>query len=265
MPKRLTVFLIPQLLICTGALAQSTTPAATSAERTFWDHNGSIMYLVTNESSREFHYQKPRPGMLEAGAHPDDLLFKGQINDGQISGIAYIFNAQCGQIPFHVKGSILENGGRIVLAGQAPHVGRNCQTYGDYASTLEFKLLKSTEETQPPPPSKTAEAPDVKELKPDMPSSEVGEPKLLGSPSAEPPVTPQTRTVNAPKPDVQSSEFGEPTQAGDTPVRPPPTTQVSIATQSLDWKNLAPVIIAMNVALPFLSIGILIWLLKSAQ
>ena len=31
-----------------------------------------------------------------------------------------------------------------------------------------------------------------------------------------------------------------------------------------DRESLAPVIIAMNVVLPFLSIGILIWLLKSA-
>jgi hypothetical protein len=27
---------------------------------------------------------------LEAGAHPDDVLFKGEVNDGQISGTAYI-------------------------------------------------------------------------------------------------------------------------------------------------------------------------------
>jgi hypothetical protein len=89
------------------------------------------MYLIANGSSREFYYQKPRAGMLEAGAHPDALLFKGQINDGQISGTAYIFNAQCGQVPFEVKGPILDNGGRIMLTGQAPHVGRNCQAYGN--------------------------------------------------------------------------------------------------------------------------------------
>ena len=57
-------------------------------------------------------------------------------------GIAYIFNAQCAQVPFHVKGPVLDNGGKIVLTGQAPHVGRNCQTTGEYTSTLEFKLLK---------------------------------------------------------------------------------------------------------------------------
>jgi hypothetical protein len=45
------------------AQAQTVSP-----ESTIWDHNGSIMYLVANGSSREFYYQKPRPGMLDAGA-----------------------------------------------------------------------------------------------------------------------------------------------------------------------------------------------------
>src|SRR5215472_14696653 len=102
MLKRFTFLFAIAIFICANAQAQPP-----EEEHSLWDHNGSIMYLVANDSSREFHYQKPRPGMLEAGAHPDDLLFKGQINDGQISGIAYIFNAQCGQVPFHVKGPLL--------------------------------------------------------------------------------------------------------------------------------------------------------------
>ena len=70
------------------------------------------MYLIANGSSREFYYQRPRPGMLEAGARPDFLLFRGQINDGQFSGTAYVFNAHCGQVPFDVKGPILDNGAK---------------------------------------------------------------------------------------------------------------------------------------------------------
>jgi hypothetical protein len=265
MSGRPTLYLIPQLLICTSAFAQSTTPAATAAERTFWDHNGSVMYLVANGSSREFYYQRPRLGMLEAGAHPDSLLFSGQINNGQFSGTAYVFTAQCGQVPFEVKGAILENGGRVALTGQAPRVGRNCQAAGYYTSTLEFRLLKSTEVAQPPQPSKTAQAPDVEEPKP-VPITDVGEPKLPGAPSAQPPATAQTPSVSAPKPEVQSSGFGEPKQPSNTPVQPSPTTQVPTAAQELaDPKSLAPGIIAMNVVLPFLSIGILIWLLKSAH
>src|SRR5262249_55700929 len=59
---------------------------------TIWDHNGSVMYLVANGPSREFYYQKPRPGMLDAGARPDSLLFRGQVNDGLFLGTAYVFN-----------------------------------------------------------------------------------------------------------------------------------------------------------------------------
>ena len=70
MPGRLAFYLIPQLLLCTSAFAQSTNPPV-AAESTIWDHNGSVMYLIANGSSREFYYQRPRPGMLEAGARPD--------------------------------------------------------------------------------------------------------------------------------------------------------------------------------------------------
>ena len=126
MPKQFIFLWTIPLFFSTSLYAQPQD-ASPPAERTLWDHNGSIMYLIAIGSSRELHYQKPRPGMLEAGAHPDDVLFKGEINDGQISGTAYIFNAQCGQVAFHVKGPTLDNGGRIVLKGQAPRIGRNCE------------------------------------------------------------------------------------------------------------------------------------------
>jgi hypothetical protein len=101
------------------------------------------MYLVANGSSREVYYQKPRPGMLDAGARPGSLLFRGEVNNGQYSGTAYIFNLHCGPIPFEVKGPILDDDKRIVLTGEAPRVDRNCRTYGSYMSNLEFRRLKS--------------------------------------------------------------------------------------------------------------------------
>jgi hypothetical protein len=36
--------------------------------------------------------------MLEAGAHPGSLLFRGQVDNGQYSGTAYLFNPHCGAI-----------------------------------------------------------------------------------------------------------------------------------------------------------------------
>src|SRR5690348_8308748 len=129
-------------LIVTAGVAspQGQMPSETPA-RTLWDHNGSVMYLIANGASREFYYQKPRPGMLDAGARPGSLLFRGQVNNGQYLGTAYIFNPQCGVIPFEAKGPILDDDERIVLTGQAPRVGRNCRIYASYTSTLEFRRL----------------------------------------------------------------------------------------------------------------------------
>ena len=57
---------------CACAYAQTQSAAH---EPTMWDHNGSIMSLIEDGSAREFYYQKPRLGMLEAGAHPDGRIW----------------------------------------------------------------------------------------------------------------------------------------------------------------------------------------------
>jgi hypothetical protein len=189
MPKYATLFaILPILFLKTSGYAQ--TPAA-SPERTIWGHNGSVMYLVSDGSSREFHYEKPRPGMSEAGAQPGSLLFQGQAKDGQYSGTAYIFNPRCGPIPFQVKGAILDNDQRIVLTGRAPLVGRNCQAYASVTSTLEFRLLKAASaQTQPS---------DNQEAKSEVPSMDGETPSTSTKP---PPAThdsaPSTSTAQPP-------------------------------------------------------------------
>src|SRR4029077_16672710 len=71
-------------LVSTGAVASAQAQTQTpSAEPTIWDHNGSVVYLVANGQSREFHYQKPRAGMLDVGARPGSLLFRGEIDNAQ--------------------------------------------------------------------------------------------------------------------------------------------------------------------------------------
>jgi hypothetical protein len=148
-----------------GAQAQIQTELPPGP--TVWDHNGSVVYLVANGASREFYYQKPRPGMLDVGARPGSLLFRGQINSGQYLGTAYIFNAHCGPIPFEVKGSSLEGDERIVLTGQAPQVGRNCRTHGSYTSTLEFRRAK-LDEANHSQKELTAALPPVVASKPEL-------------------------------------------------------------------------------------------------
>jgi hypothetical protein len=130
------------------AVAQYPTQSATSA-RSFWSHSGSVVYLVANGSSREFYYDQPRSGMLEAGARPGSLLFRGQSIKGAYVGTAYIFNRRCGQFPYEVSGPILDNYERVVLQGQAPRVGADCRIWGYVNDTLEFTLLNSDETSSP--------------------------------------------------------------------------------------------------------------------
>src|SRR5215470_7087214 len=165
------------------ASAQAQTQTA-SAEPTIWDHNGSEMYLVANGQSREFHYQKPRAGMLEVGARPGSLLFRGEIDNGQYSGTAYIFSPHCGQIPFQVKGPISDNDERIILTGQAPRLGRNCRTNESYTSNLEFRRLKPNNGAQSQEQSTAVTAPRVEESKPEVPSTAGDELASVPQPAA---------------------------------------------------------------------------------
>jgi hypothetical protein len=182
-------------LVAAGAMtsAQAQMQPA-SAEPTIWDHNGSVMYLVANGQSWEFHYQKPRAGMLDVGARPGSLLFRGEIDNGQYSGTAYIFSPHCGQIPFQVKGPISDNNERIILTGQAPRLGRNCRANESYTSNLEFRRLKPNDGAQSQEQSTAAiTAPRVEESKREAPLKASGE--LTSAPTAQPPVTSQGASV----------------------------------------------------------------------
>jgi hypothetical protein len=172
-------------LVATGAVASAHPQTQTaSAEPTIWDHNGSVMYLVANGQSREFHYQKPRAGMLEVGARPGALLFSGDIDNGQYSGTAYIFSPHCGQIPFQVKGPISDDDERIILTGQAPRLGRNCRANESYTSNLEFRRLKPNDGAQSKELSTPVTAPRVEESKPEVPSTAGDELASVPQPAA---------------------------------------------------------------------------------
>jgi hypothetical protein len=178
-------------LIASGAVASAQAQTQTaSVEPTIWDHNGSVVYLVANGQSREFHYQKPRAGMLEVGARPGSLLFRGEIDNGQYSGTAYIFSPHCGQIPFQVKGPISDNDERIILTGQAPRLERNCRANESYTSNLEFRRLKPAQSQEQ---FTAITAPRVEESKREVPSTAGGE--LASAPTAQPPATSQGASV----------------------------------------------------------------------
>ena len=209
-----------------AAIVLSATVALALPEPAIWDHNGSVMYLVANGSSREVYYQKPRPGMLDAGARPGSLLFRGDVNNGQYSGTAYIFNLHCGPIPFEVKGPILDDDKRIVLTGRAPRVDRNCRTYGSYASNLEFRRLKPNEAAQSQEPLAAAQPPATGVLKPEVPSRNGDE--LSTTPAAQASVKNETLAA------AKDSAAG----VADANVPSAPTAQASVTNEIPGAKDL---------------------------
>jgi len=122
---------------CSRNVAQSAQTSPTSR----WSHNGSIVYLVADGSKREFRYETPRPGMIDAGARHGALLFAGSVNGDTYEGAAYVFNKRCGKVDYPVSGPILDGYRRVVLRGQAPKVDAACRIVGTITDTLEFDLI----------------------------------------------------------------------------------------------------------------------------
>ena len=87
---------------CTNAQAQTAPP-----ESTILDHNGSVMYLVANGSSREVYYQKPRQGMLDAGARPGSLLFRGEVTTDNIWELHIFLISIADQLRSKLRGRFL--------------------------------------------------------------------------------------------------------------------------------------------------------------
>lgn len=114
--------------------------ASPSGGRTYWDHNGSAVYLVAEGKRRRFYYAAPRPGMQMAGAKEDDLLFEGTADASGYVGAAFIFNPRCGSASYRVSGPILDGGRRVVMRGQAPRLSNDCRVVGHRPDVLTFIL-----------------------------------------------------------------------------------------------------------------------------
>jgi hypothetical protein len=132
----------------TASLLLGCIHAQNAQAASLWEHNGSTVSLTADGSTREFHYDQPRPGMLQAGARPGSLLFTGKSVNGHYVGTANIFNSHCGQIPYQVSGPILDHHERVVLKGQAPRLDSDCEIVGYFSDTLEFSHLKSAKATR---------------------------------------------------------------------------------------------------------------------
>ena len=75
----------------TKPLTQEDKTAIQSGKRSYWTHNGSVVYLTAEGAKRSFFYHVPRPGVRDAGAKPGALLFEGKREGQSYSGTAYVF------------------------------------------------------------------------------------------------------------------------------------------------------------------------------
>jgi hypothetical protein len=105
----------------------------------YWDHNGSVVYLSASGAARKFLYDAPREGMQAAGARKGSVLFEGRRAGNRYSGTAYVFASGCGSFAYAVSGDVLNGDRQVVMSGQAPRVDREtCKIVGYRSDRLVF-------------------------------------------------------------------------------------------------------------------------------
>lgn len=116
-------------------------------DHTIWDHNGSRVALVADDSKRSFRFIVPRKGLLDAGVLRGDLLFEGSLSEeGDVYGDAFVFSRKCGPAKYAVKGRYNDSG-TLELQGYAPRRNDDCKTVGTRPDVLKFRFAQ---ETNPP-------------------------------------------------------------------------------------------------------------------
>ncbi len=118
--------------------AQSYVPGAAGT----WSHNGSVMRLEADGSSRRLIYMNPRIGIRQAGVSADTTLFDGERQGNRYVGNARFFSKSCGAKLFPVTGTVSADESRIVLEGAAPRLDGACKETGTRTETLVFERAK---------------------------------------------------------------------------------------------------------------------------
>jgi hypothetical protein len=120
-----------------GGIATSGTYNEISAS-SLWDHNGSVMKLIANASSRKFVYVNPRPVLSAVGIQSGSLLFEGSKIGDSYSGTAYVYSKNCGRVGFEVSGPVATDQRSVTMYGKAPLRSANCQSGGFRDEKLVF-------------------------------------------------------------------------------------------------------------------------------
>ena len=133
------------IVCCASASAGGAIVAGEgqSPTRTYWNLNGSIVYLVANGTTREFYFQEPSKDLRDLGATSGSLLFSGKaVNGSSYEGTVYVFNHPCEKVQYKATGPILDDYSRVVIEGEEPLIDPDCHEIGYKHGKLEFKLLK---------------------------------------------------------------------------------------------------------------------------
>ena len=130
------------LSLFTAALALIGIASQAHAD-TLWDHNGSVMRLVSDGSYRAFYYYQPREALRASGVEPGTLLFEGSRDGYLYSGDARVFSRYCPDTPlvYWVNGDVVSET-EVVMYGTR-EVYSQCQPTGRYTTdTLVFTYLR---------------------------------------------------------------------------------------------------------------------------
>ncbi len=157
--RRLTAWSTAMVLAATGAAFAQCYPGLGDCvpssslhggsneqahQRSYWTHNGSLVYMTADGDNREFHYEDPRESIRAVGAAPGALLFKGQRNGANYAGTAYVFTKRCGPIPYYVRGGVSHDQRRVTLKGEAPaQIREDCKVAVYKDDTLVFDFVRA--------------------------------------------------------------------------------------------------------------------------
>jgi uncharacterized caspase-like protein len=135
----------PEVDVANSAVTVTMTRGAANPYRpkSYWSHNNSLISLADNGNDRIFYYEKPRPGMVEAGVTPGTILFKGQFSRKKMrySGEAYLFSRKCGPIAYAMEGKVSADYRHVELRGRRPIRDASCRSTGSRAETLQFSFI----------------------------------------------------------------------------------------------------------------------------
>lgn len=109
-----------------------------------WNHNGSVMTLEFDGSTRRFVYREPKAVLQKRGVKRGTVLFEGKRAGPEYSGTSRLFRGPaCGEFVYKVAGLVAPDQKSVTLEGMAPVVdNKTCKVTGTEPDKLVFSLIE---------------------------------------------------------------------------------------------------------------------------